>query len=340
MRRRIALVVVLVVGLGVAAHVADQAGSASTMEKAANALLASLDQAGRAKIQYPFESEERFNWHFIPRERKGLPLKEMSPAQREAAFALLKTGLSTAGFTRAETIRNLELVLRAMEKRDSRDPEMYFVTIFGKPGDASWAWRYEGHHLAQNWTVVRGKAISTSPAFFGAHPAEVMDGDQKGTRALAAEGDLAWTLLGKLSEKERAAAIVAGAAPNDILTANSRKAEVLPAAGLAAADMSAGTRAMLVSLIETHASNQAPELATERMGKIKAAGIDKIRFAWIGATDKAAGAGHYYRIQGPTFLIEYDNTQNNGNHIHSVWRDFHGDFGRDILRDHLKAVAH
>ena len=336
MFRKLCVISVLLLGLGVGAHVAEQAGASATMERAANALLASLDDAARAKIQFAFDSEERFNWHFIPRERKGLPLKQMSPAQRDAAFALLKTGLSTAGFTRAETIRNLELVLRAMEKRDSRDPEMYFVTIFGKPGDPSWAWRYEGHHLAQNWTIVRGKAISTSPAFFGAHPAEVVDGDQKGTRALAAEADQAWALLSKLTEKERASAIVAGAAPADILTANSRKATVLDPAGLLMTDMSAGTRAMVMTLIETHASNQAPELATSRMARIKAAGIEKIRFAWVGATERAPGAGHYYRIQGPTFLIEYDNTQNRANHQHIVWRDFNGDFGLDVLGLHYQ----
>ena len=336
MLRRIALVITLLLVLGVGARVAEQAGTAASMEGAATALLASLDPAGKAKVQFAFDSEERFNWHFIPRERKGLPLKEMSPAQREAAVRLLKTGLSASGFSRTETIRSLELVLRAMEKRDARDPEMYFVTIFGKPGDASWAWRYEGHHLAQNWTVVRGKAISTSPAFFGAHPAEVMDGDQKGTRALAAEADQAWALLGKMSEKERAAAVVAGAAPNDILTANSRKATVFDPAGLAVADMSAGTRAMLMSLIETHASTQAPDLAAARLAKIKAAGFEKIRFAWIGATAKAEGAGHYYRIQGPTFLIEYDNTQNRANHQHIVWRDFNGDFGLDVLALHYE----
>ena len=334
MLRRISVLAVLLLVLGVSARLAEQSGQGATMERTANTLLASLDEAGRAKIQFAFDSEERFNWHFIPRERKGLPLKDMTPAQRDAAFALLKSGLSASGFSRAETIRSLELVLRAMENRMSRDPEMYFVTIFGKPGDASWGWRYEGHHLAQNWTVTRGKAVSTSPAFFGAHPAEVMDGTMKGTRPLAEEADLAWALLGKLTEKERAAAILPGAAPNDILTANSRKATVLDPAGLLVADMSSATRALLMSLIEVHASTQAPDLATNRLAKIKAAGIDKIRFAWIGATEKAIGAGHYYRIQGPTFLIEYDNTQNKANHQHVVWRDFNGDFGLDLLGLH------
>ena len=153
--------------------------SEAAMAAAATALLSTLDEAQQRKIKFPFEAEERFNWHFIPRTRKGLPLKEMSPAQRDAAFALLKTGLSASGFSRAESIRSLELVLRAMEKRDSRDPEMYFFTIFGTPDAAQWGWRYEGHHLAQNWTIAKGKAVATSPAFFGANPAEVMDGPMR-----------------------------------------------------------------------------------------------------------------------------------------------------------------
>jgi len=338
MARRVLMLITLLLSfvIGAGAYVARQSGTANEMEGAANRLLVALDAAGRAKVTFPFDSEERFNWHFIPRERNGVPLKEMSPAQREAAFRLLKTGLSASGFTRAETIRSLELVLRAMEKRDSRDPEMYFITIFGRPGDASWGWRYEGHHLSQNWTIVRGKAISTSPAFFGAHPAEVMDGDQKGTRALPQEADLAWALLGKLSEKERSAAIVPGAAPTDIITANSRKAMMLDPVGLLAADMSAATRAMLTSLIEAHATTQSSELSADRLAKIKAAGIEKVRFAWIGATEKTPGGGHYYRIQGPTFLIEYDNTQNRANHQHIVWRDFNGDFGQDLLALHYE----
>jgi Protein of unknown function (DUF3500) len=339
MPKRIALVAALVAALGVGARVAEQARPEAAMTRAAQALVAALDDAGKAKIHFAFDSEERFNWHFIPRARKGLPLKEMTPPQRDLAFALLKTGLSASGFSRAETIRSLENVLRAMEKRDSRDPEMYFVSIFGDPAGDRWAWRYEGHHMAQNWTIARGKAVATSPAFFGANPAEVPDGPMKGTRALPDEGDKAWAFLGMLSAGERAKAVLPDAAPNEIITGNTRKAAVLDPIGILASDLSANSRAALTQLIELHASMQLPALATERMARIRAAGLEKIRFAWMGATTRAPGAAHYYRIQGPTFLVEYDNTQNNANHQHIVWRDFNGDFGDDFLAQHY-ADAH
>ena len=334
MKTKLAVLLGLMLALAVSAHVAEQARPEAAMVRAATSLIATLDAAQLAKIQFAFDAEERFNWHFIPRVRKGLPLKEMTPAQRDAAFALLKTGLSASGFTRAETIRNLENVLRAAEKRDSRDPEMYFVTIFGNPNDATWAWRYEGHHLSQNWTIARGKAVATSPAFFGANPAEVMDGPQKGTRALPEEGDLAWALLDSLVGPSRDAAVVGPTAPPDIITLNSRKAAIQANTGLEVREMNPKSRGLLMSLIEVHAGTQLPALAAERLAKIKAAGIDSVRFAWMGATTKAPGAPHYYRIQGPTFLIEYDNTQNNANHQHIVWRDFKGDFGDDFLALH------
>lgn len=340
MMTRIAAVCGAVLALGVTAHLAEQARPEVAMARAATAFLGSLDTGQLAKVQFAFDSEERFNWHFIPRERKGLPLKEMNAAQREAAFALLKTGLSASGFSRAETIRSLELVLRAMERRDARDPEMYFVTIFGAPDSAAWAWRYEGHHLAQNWTIARGKAVATSPAFFGANPAEVMDGPMKGTRALSAEADLGWALMDALIGRSRDAAVVGATAPNDILTGNSRKAAMLDNVGLGAREMTGKEQGLLMSLIEAHASAQAPALAAERLARIKAAGFDQVRFGWMGATRKAPGAAHYYRIQGPTFLIEYDNTQNDANHQHIVWRDFKGDFGDDLLAAHYAAVPH
>jgi len=340
MTTRIAAVCGVVLALGVTAHLAEQARPEVAMARAATAFLGSLDTEQLAKVQFAFDSEERFNWHFIPRVRKGLPLKDMNAAQREAAFALLETGLSASGFSRAEAIRSLELVLRAMEKRDSRDPEMYFITIFGTPSAAVWAWRYEGHHLAQNWTIVRGKAVATSPAFFGANPAEVMDGPMKGTRALSAEADLGWALLDALVGHAREAAVIGATAPNDILTGNSRKAAMLDNVGLQAREMSAKEQGLLMSLIEAHASAQAPALAADRLARIKAAGFDHVRFAWMGATRKAPGGAHYYRVQGPTFLIEYDNTQNNANHQHIVWRDFKGDFGDDLLAAHYAAVPH
>jgi hypothetical protein len=304
-----------------------------SMSAAANALIAALDDTQRGKLRFAFEAEERLNWHFIPRERKGLPLKDMAPRQREAAMALLKTGLSSRGFTKAEVIRSLENVLRALENgRITRDPELYFFTIFGEPGAAAWGWRYEGHHISQNWTVVNGRPIATTPAFLGVNPADVRDGPMKGTRALAAEGDVAFALLTALTPAQRAQAVVSDVAPRDIITLNTVKTAPIDDTGILASALTAAQQAMLMSLIEEHASVQASALAEQRLRKVRADGVGRIRFAWLGAGDRSGG--HYYRIQGDSFLIEYDNVQNNANHQHIVWRDFAGDFGVDLIKLH------
>ena len=339
MRRLIAVVVLICAGAG--AYALGPVAQPSAMADAARALIASVDADQRAKLVWAFDAEERFNWHFIPRERQGLPLKAMTDRQRAAAFALLRTGLSEQGFSKAETIRSLEDVLLAMGDRIVRDPELYFFTIFGDPGAASWAWRYEGHHLSQNWTIVSGRPAATSPAFFGANPALVLEGPQKGTRALPAEADLAWALLGSLTDAQRQDAVIAAAAPNDIITGNARTAAIAGNTGLAAKAMTPPQRAMLMRLIEEHAGAQTSSLASARLDRVTSGGTDEIRFAWMGSTAQGPGLGHYYRIQGPAFLIEYDNVQNRANHQHIVWRDFAGDFGADLLgRHHLVDAEH
>ncbi len=337
---RLLLISLLVLVAGTVMAVV-QARPEQAMTAAAKALLASLDDAQRQKAQLPFDSEERFNWYFVPRDRQGLSLKLMTPPQREAALALLRTGLSQKGFTKAETIRSLEIILKALENGSPRrDTELYYFTIFGEPGSNRWGWRYEGHHISQNWTVVQGKAAATTPAFFGANPAVVLDGPRKGTRALPAEGDLAFALLNALSDEQRRQAIVSDKAPNDILTSNSRKAAIQDNVGLAASAMTAKQRAMLRQLVDEHASAQAPALAAERLAKARAEHDADVKFAWMGATAPGPGNGHYYRIQGKTYLIEYDNVQNNANHQHIVWRDFNGDWGADVLGDHLAFDPH
>lgn len=335
--RRILLATLILTAGGVFV-MARQRRPDAAMAGAAKALLGMLTQEQAAKIRWSFDSEERFNWHFVPRERKGLSFKDMTEPQRKAAFDLLRTGLSAKGFTKVETIRSLEVILRAVEKSARRDPELYFFTIFGEPGADTWGWRYEGHHVAQNWTIVDGKALATTPAFFGANPAEVLEDIQgappKGTRPLGAEEDLARALLDSLTEAQRQEAITADKAPQDIVTGNSRKAAIQDNTGLVAATMTAKQQALLMSLIEEHASSQPPELAALRLGRVKSDGLGAIRFAWMGSTQKGLGNGHYYRIQGKSFLIEYDNVQNNANHHHIVWRDFEGDFGDDVLAAH------
>jgi hypothetical protein len=338
MQRAILLSIVVVAAI--VSGLAQSSGPEPAMRDAAKALISAVDAGQRAKLVWPFDDEERVNWHFIPRERQGLPLKEMDDAQRQAAVALLSAGLSASGMRKVEAIRNLEDVLFAASGSATRDRDLYFVTIFGDPDAETWGWRYEGHHLSQNWTVVSGRAISTTPAFMGANPAEVMEGPHRGLRALPAEADLAWQLLDSLTDEQRGLAVVADEAPRDIITGNARTTSIIDRTGLAAAAMTEAQRGLLMRLVEEHASSQTTALAAARLEKARAVPPGDLLFAWMGATTRAAGAGHYYRVQGTTFLIEYDNTQNRANHQHVVWRDFAGDFGDDLLAGHYAADPH
>jgi hypothetical protein len=346
MKRTAILALIAVAGvLAIARTLAAPALSAvegppPTMVTAARSFLASLTPEQKQKAQLPFQGDERMNWFYTPVPRKGLPLKEMTDAQRRAAMDLLRAGLSEKGYTKAETIRALEDVLVELGGNPrQRDKELYFFTVFGEPGaKATWGWRYEGHHLSQNWTVVNGTALATTPQFFGANPAEVRTGANKGTRVLAAEEDLAYELLRSLDANQQKAAIVDATAPGDILTENKRDAAIQADTGLAYAKMTAAQKALLVKLIEENAAAQPEAIARERLARLKTAGLDAVKFAWMGGVEK--GQGHYYRVQGPTFLIEFDNTQNDANHIHLVWRDFKGDWGRDLLADHYRTSQH
>jgi len=321
--------------------------SAATMQKAATQFLDSLSPDLKAKASFPFDGEERLRWHFIPNEtfpRKGLMIRDMNEAQRRLAHDLLRSGLSARGYLKVTSIIELEDILKAIETggKMARNKEEYWFSVFGTPAaKGRWGWRVEGHHVSLRFAVADGAVgnnISTSPMFLGSNPAEVRDGEKKGLRVLADEEDAARALLMALPANLQTQAIVNAVAPGDILTMNKNDITPLPEQGVAYGGMGSQQQALLTKLIEAYTSSMEADLAAERMARIKAAGIDKVRFAWLGETEK--GKKHYYSVQGPTFLIEYDNTQNNGNHIHSVWRDFNGDFGRDILREHLKEVVH
>lgn len=315
--------------------------SGSGMLEAARTFLATLNPAQRSKAVLPFNSEERFRWFYTPVSRKGIPLKELKASQQEAALALLRAGLSEKGYSKAETIRKLEDVLRELEggSGPARDPDLYFFTFFGEPGaNGAWGWRYEGHHCSQNWTILNNQSIGSSPQFFGANPAEVRDGPMKGTRVLSAEEDLARSLVKSLSAEQRAEAVLSAAAPDDILTSNQRKAAIQEDRGLAYSKLSKDQQGTLLALIEEYLGAQPRAQARQRLEKIRNTGFDQIKFAWMGGLEK--GQGHYYRVQGSTFLIEYDNTQNEANHIHCVWRDFNGDWGQDVLAEHYRNSPH
>jgi hypothetical protein len=342
----------LVACLGIV-HGADK--SPGEMAGAATKFLAGLSPEQRAQAGFPFDGPGRLSWHFIPTEmfpRKGLPIGAMNPTQRQLAHGLLRAGLSQRGYLTATAIMELETILGALEAAEGssgipgrpgellvRNPEGYFFSVFGTPSPrGAWGWRVEGHHVSLNFTVVNGTFVAATPSFFGSNPAEVRQGPKKGLRILAAEEDSARALLAALDASQRAKAITAAAAPDDIQTMSALKVDPLAPAGIAASELTPSQRDLLLKVIDAYASAMAPDIAADRMARITKAGVEKIAFAWAGETER--GRRHYYRVQGPTFLIEYDNTQNDANHIHSVWRDFEGDFGRDLLREHLKGIAH
>jgi hypothetical protein len=338
-----AAVLVLCLGLliGRAGLMGQRRATAETAT-AATQFLASLTPEQRQKANLKFEDENRFDWHYVPRpgQRKGLPLKDMTAAQRQAAQKLLASALSAKGVKQSGQIMNdLELVLRGEGPNAAmgRDPEMYYFTVFGTPGDkTAWGWRVEGHHLSQNFTIANGTFSSWTPDFYGANPAEVLSGSRKGLRVLAAEEDKAFALLRALDGAQKQTAVLQDKVPSDMITTNARRVNPLSPDGLAAARMTESQQKLLRDLLDEYTSRMVDDIAAERTRRINTAGFDKVSFAWIGAD--ALHEPHYYRVQGPTFLIEFDNVQSQANHIHSVWRDFNGDFGDDVLKSHYKSA--
>ncbi len=333
-----------------------------SMLAAAVGFLDALGPALRDRALFPFDSEERFNWHYVPTKRDGLPealrklyhgrrgvsLKEMSGPQRTAAHALLRSALSTQGYLKATGIMIMEEVLRETEValgQDpnvaslARDPELYFFTVFGKPSkDAAWGWRVEGHHLSLHFSSVTAELVATTPMFMGSNPAVVLHGTHAGLSLLAAEAGIARELLNSFDTPQSAQAIIAATAPDEIITGNSRKASLEMMAGLSASSMTGAQRALLIRLIQEYAANLRPDLADARLDSIKSAEVERIHFAWAGSIE--VGKPHYYRIHSPKLLIEFDNTQNNANHIHAVYRDLANDFGEDMLRLHYEQSGH
>jgi hypothetical protein len=332
------------------------------MNAAALEFLNTLSLQLRNKAMIPFDAwEERSNWHFIPtltpsspislqrilHERRGLSIKEMNSEQRLAAHALLHSAFSTQGYLKATGIMFLEEVLRETETALGadpniialRDPELYFFTIFGKPSeDAPWGWRVEGHHLSLHFTSPTNELVATTPMFMGTNPAVVSHGTHAGASVLAAEGGIARELLKSLDNQQLAQAIIEATAPQDIVTGNSRKVSLGTPVGIPASKLIGAPRELLIRLVQEYINNWRSDFADRELKRITSSGVERIHFAWAGSTE--SGKPHYYRIHSPKLLIEYDNTQNNVNHIHTVYRDLENDFGVDMLRQHYKKGGH
>jgi hypothetical protein len=301
------------------------------MADAAKAYLAAISPEQRTQATFKYDDPERLNWHFIPRERKGLPLKALEGAPLLAAQQLIRSGLSEAGYDQALNVMSLEEVLYLIEpgerayRRDRRDPNKYYISVFGEPAATGlWGWRLEGHHLSLNFSVKDGQVISSTPEFFGANPGSIEAGKGREIRVLGPEEDIARQILKLCTPEQQKLCWVSKEAPGEVPGPNEPQAAVKDAVGLRYGQMSPDQQKLLKELLDEYLKNLPDDVESERRQKLNEAGIDKIAFAWYGEPD--LHQAHHYRVQGPTFVIEYNNTQNNANHVHSMWRNLQGDF--------------
>lgn len=315
------------------------------MSATAAKFLKSLSVAQKGKTQFSFGEQERYNWHYIPKERKGISLGELNSSQRKAAMDLLHTGLSDTGYKKAIAIIALEGVLREVEGRplndNYRNSGNYFISIFGNPQtDSIWGWRLEGHHISFNFSTKNNRLVSGTPGFLGANPAIVLSGPEKGKQVLKDETELGFILLHSFTAKQLDKAVINAEAPGDIITAASRKAMINDPKGILYSELNGEQKKDFLQLLSIYIHRYTQLYARDMMHDIENAGLANLTFAWAGARQPGPGNPHYYRIKGPTIIIECDNTQNNANHVHTVVRDLKNDFGGDELLEHYLEGHH
>ncbi len=305
------------------------------------AFINTLREEQKTKTIFSFDEMSRYEFSFLPVymiPRRGIQLKELDSIQKIKLNELLKSYLSDDGYSKIKNIMSLEDVLRDLEKNNGRDPGLYTISFYGMPGkDSAWGWKFEGHHISLNFTIIKNQVVF-APFFLGANPAEVKEGTKKGFRALKNEEDEAYALVNMFSSSQKDKAIFSQWALSEIATFSASETGPLLPVGIFVKEMNSDQKKQLDKLLGTYLSTMPPLLAKNRMKKIADEDMNELRFGWAGATEP--GKPHYYRIQGKNFLIEFDNTQNKANHIHSVWRDFYGDFGRDLLREHYHNTKH
>jgi len=322
--------------------IAQNIGKKNADPAKAMTFLNALTDLQRKEALYPFNEMNRYDWHYLPAataHRDGIAVKELNSTQKQHLYHLMEAYLSNTGYIRTQNIMSFEYLLKELEPNNqSRIPENYFVAIYGAPGkDSIWGWKFSGHHVALNFTIVNDQ-LAFAPFFFGANPAEVKDGPKKGMRIIKAEEDLGFELVNSFTPAQKQKAIFQLNAFSDIVTTNAVQVAPLDPVGIFARDMTHDQKIILNKLIVAYLLTMPDAVAKTRMQKIAKEDMNAISFGWAGGTEP--GKPHYYRVQGKSFLIEFDNTQNNANHIHTVWRDFNGDFGADLLKEHYHNEKH
>ena len=306
--------------------------AAAEMNEAATVFLASLDGAQRKAASFEFKNKERENWHFVPMDRKGVRFDALKPHQQHLAFGLLGTGLTQKGLMTATQIMTLEEILRSRGGDPKvRNTEKYNIAIFGSPSPTKpWGWRFEGHHLSLNFSLLDDKVIGL-PAFYGTNPAELKKGPLKGMRPLGEIED-AGRQLAKDLIKADMSPVFSEKAPKEILTAQDSTAKAQQIMGTTSDKMNGEQVKQILAIVSQVASMQRGEITNESLRKINTMQRKKLHFAWGGSLER--NEPHYFRIQGVDFIVEYANTQNDANHAHLVWRDLKDDFARDSLKKH------
>jgi hypothetical protein len=305
----------------------------------AKKFLSTLDASVKKKLMFSYDNNERYNWNFVPTSRRGASLHDLNDSQRKSLEELLVVFLSEQGYKKATGVMSLEGVLRQVEGRGEndtfRDPKKYHVTFFGEPEVKSlWGWRLEGHHLSLNFTYFNGVVEASTPSFMGANPAVVPSGSRKGDQLLKDETELGFALIGMLSAEQVEMAVFSPNALPEIVTGNDRQAKMLEPKGIAYKNLTADQQKAFIKLLNVYVRNYELGFSSKLWDKIQKAGVDNLTFGWAGSI--TPGSGTYYRIQGPTIQIEYDNTQTRANHVHTAVRDFTNDFAGDILKEHYQ----
>jgi Protein of unknown function (DUF3500) len=335
--------VVATMGALLVAQGEQQPASGKAMFQGAQAFLGALSADQNKQATFQFDDAERLNWHFIPRPRKGLPLRDLEGNALKAAHGLITSGLSASGYDQVMSVMSLEEVLYLLEggeraeRRERRHPGKYYLSVFGTPSETGkWGWRLEGHHLSLNYTLDKGEVIGSTPEFFGSNPASIEAGPGRTIRVLGTEEDLARQILKLCTPEQAKVTLIDPKAPDDLRGGNaqggpnSTQADNTPPVGLVASKMNPDQKKLLGELLNEYLKNMPLDISSKRRARLTDAGFDNISFAWWGDADR--NQRHQYRVQGPTFLIEYNNTQNNANHVHSFWRDLAGDFGIPVKK--------
>ena len=316
-------------------------GNAQKSVKAANYFISLLSKEQAVETVFSFDNDERYNYHFVPMERKGITFNEMNENQKLAAFDLLETCLSAETFNKTKEIMQLDAVLKVLEMRKPddhyRDPNNYHISIFGIPSDKTvWGWRFEGHHISFNFSFLKQTLTSGTPGFLGSNPGIVLSGEKKGKQVLKDETEMGLGLLQSLNENQKNKTIIDTNAIKEIISFDKRKLILSKAEGISYSELSKQQQQLMLQLIKLYVHRYTKLFAEDMLKQIQSNGLENLWFAWAGDSKSMMGKGTYYRIQGPTILIEYDNTQNNANHVHTVIRDLQHDFGGDELLEHYK----